>query len=263
MKVIYIDVLFAVGAMTAFVLLSLTAFLTGSYLGKIRHISASILSGLFSVGSFFAPFGAAAGLLCKAVMCAAIVAVAFKGQRGRYIRLCGVFFLATLFTAGMMYALSFMGFGVEVQGGSVYIEVGFFELALAFAASYAAAALAMGKGGFVKKNMIVPVKLGIFGKELSFSAMVDTGNRVFEPVTKKAVILVSPDILKDVFPENMGDKRIYPIRVETAGQPFMIYALEPERLEIDGNERKDCMVAAAASPIEGVQGCKAIIGGEA
>lgn len=261
MSIVYIDILFIINSFTTYILLLITSRISGMFLKKCRHIRASLLSGLFSVFVFFAPSGLLLSLFLRLFLCVTIISSAFVPSRAELLRLSGIFFITSLCMGGLVFLAAMSGLGASnLRSGVVYFDISMIKLIGTFGAGVFIFELVMGRGGMIHKGQIVSVEAVIDGRKLIFTAMVDTGNLLIEPVTKKPVILLSPALMARHLP--IENRRVYPVFSKSAGGDFtVINTYEPDELFIDGKRRDDFMIGIAKSDIEGIQGTKAIIGG--
>ena len=256
-SVIYIDLLFIINAITTYVILSVSALISGEYLPHKRHIFSSLLSGFLSVIAFFIPESIVPALIMRLTLCLVIVWSAFKARGRNLFRLSGIFFITSLAAGGVVMMLSLSGMKVSLlSGGIVYSSVSYTILIAAFFIIYAAFRIIFARRGM--SGSIVSVEAYFGEKCLRFPAMVDSGNLLTEPVTQKSVILISPSLFAGITPEG----RDYPIFITTATEKFaIIHGFNPDKLIINGRAREDFMIAVSDVPIRGIQGTQAIAGG--
>lgn len=261
MNIVYIDILFLINSFTTYILLAVTSHISGSFLKKSRHIRASLLSGLISIFVFFAPPGMILSLFLRLFLCVTIISSAFMPSRQELLRLSGIFFITSLCMGGLVFLASMSGLmASNLRSGVIYLDISMIKLISIFGVGILIFELILGKGGMIQKGQIVSVEAVIDAKRLSFSAMVDTGNLLTEPVTKKSVILLSNTLYEGHLP--IENRRVYPVVAKSAGEGFtVINTYEPDELFIDGKRRDDFMIGIAKSQISGIQGTKAIIGG--
>ncbi len=254
MTIVYIDILFLINSITTYILLDITSILSGTFLRRREHIFSSALSGIMAVIAFFMPSGAFIGLITRIFMCITIVSAAFRPNGHHLVRLSGIFLIASLCMGGIVMLLG----AVVMENGIIYFNMSYPVLFAGFLAGYLIFRIVLGRRGLIKRDEIVTVEV-VFGlQRLKFTAMVDTGNLLREPVTKLPVILVSPEICEGI----IFTGRDYPTPMRSAGQNFaLIHTYKSDSLMINGKIRDDFMIGIAGSKIQGVQGTHGIIGG--
>lgn len=255
MTIVYIDILYAINTITTYILLDISAKLSGAFLRKKLHIAASLLSGLMSVISFFAPTGLLISLFTRIFMCMTIVSAAFKPNIRQLIHLCAIFLITSLCMGGIVMLFSFGSVGMN---GLIYFNMNGLKLFMGFFAGYIIFSTILGRRAMAGSTRVVTVEAFFTGQQLKLTVMADTGNLLCEPVTGMPVILVSPELM-----EGMDIKgRCYPVPMRTADKDFtLIKAYKPDLLMINNRRRDDFMVGISVCAIKGVNGTQGIIGG--
>lgn len=266
MTTIYVDVLFTLNTLVNFLLLSLTARLSGTVFTYGKLIFGAALGGLFSILLFFAPTGVVYGVVYKVLLCCGVVSGAFGRRNLRdFVRLAVIFCLVTFALGGVVFVLSTMGLGSgHMSNGVIYYDISYITLILGGLATYGILSVIMGRGGLCKSAELCQIKLRLNGREIVFSAMYDSGNCLFEPITKKPVILASPSVFLGILPTDITQAeglRIYAVPYKTVADSGMIYAFAPDGLWIDGAENTQYLIGIAKTEITGKQNTTGIIGG--
>lgn len=284
MKVIYIDVLFAVNFIIDFLLVNLTARLRGNIIGGLRAALAAALGGAMAAAAFFLPESLGLTLLSKPICCLAVVYCAFgfsdiKRLLGDCLMLCVLSFVF----AGGAYALAqlFPESG-EVSHGTVYFDISLRTLAAGAAVSYMIFMLICRPGSLREEKSSRKICCRIGNTDLSFNAFEDTGNMLSDPLLKKKIIMVSPSVLlpalsyeerqvmKELGHEGAPDvfERLSLISPGRYGMaPYtavsgrgLIVTVRPDSLFIDGKESSEYVLGISGEEIATVCGCRALIG---
>lgn len=267
MKVIWVDVCFAINFCADYFICLLAARLCAAPLRRGRYAAAALFGAIYAVAALF--FGAAAAsgagrLAAAAVMCA----LAFWGERG-FARLCAAFFAVSAALGGGIWALA------RGAGGELRLSPAL--LAGSFALTWAALGLLLRGSVRKREREIVPAELCFLGKRAQLRALVDTGNSLTDPITAEHVMVVAPDALRpilgdylsiftlsdaadvlqaaDAVPALRGTLRLVPY--SAVGSKGMLVAFRPDALTVAGRERRD--ILAALSPSASGDGFEAII----
>lgn len=187
MRVLYPDEVFIVNALADYVLLILTARVTGGGVKRRRIVLAAAIGGAYSViaaliGGFFAsPVPA----LASAILMALTV---FGGKRSFARRLFCFLGLSAAFGG----ALTAVGGGLG--GGNMKL------FAAAFLISWAAFAFFL-RGGAksVALRRVEDIEIGLGGKKAKLRALMDTGNDLRDPISGRRVIVTTVDAVSCLF----------------------------------------------------------------
>ena len=267
MRVVWIDVCFAINFCSDYLLCLLAARLCAVPLKRLRYALAALLGAFWAVA-------AAAGLsFCaspggKLLGGCALCFCAFSGRR-EFSRLCAAFFALSAALGGAVWALSM------APGGTVALSPGLF--AGSFILFRALFDLLLRGAAAKRPREILDAELSLFGRAARFRALVDTGNSLSDPVSGAHVMLVSPEALRGVFGEYYplfllpeptevleaaacidalrGRLRLVPYAA--VGARGFLVAFRPDSLTIAGERGDDLIVAL--SPSASGEGHEAIL----
>jgi len=201
MNVIYIDSLFFLNLLIDYALLLCTGKICALRLRRLRMALGSVFGGSYAVFAVLLPgFFALASV--KILVGAAMVFIAF-GRR-RLPRACVVFFAVSAAFGGAVYAAT--GLGITPGSARLYIPVSLKVLAISFATCYAAISLVFRRCGAAAERELLPVKISFCGNTAELTALRDTGNELFDPISGEGIIVAGADTLAQLFPE---DARIF------------------------------------------------------
>lgn len=279
MKVVYLDVLFSINVVIDYLLLILTSKLSGVYVSRVRLLLGAFVGGIFAVLLFFAPLRLVSSLLTKIILCAGIVIIAFgKKCRGNIIRLCLVFCFTSFCLGGFIFASQLIGTNksITMQNGVPYLDISPILFIAVTAIAYGCLSLCFGKGIFKKGQSVSCVEAKIGGKSFAFSAMYDSGNCLYEPISRKRVIVVgcrefesiiSAEKVREPFSgaqflaDTLGVKiALVPYHAVGVETDFLI-GVHPDSLKLDGVECTDYLIGIAPGEISAHAGAPAVIGG--
>ena len=273
---VYVDLYFLVNLSMDLLCLMITARLMHRRASRRRVLAASAIGGAYAVAALLLGFSGIWGLLLDAAAAYLLCLTAFAGGERRALsalRCCPVLFLTSMLIGGVMTALytllNRLQLPIEaLQGDGLSVWL--------FVLLAAAAGLATLRGGsflgLSRKTERVEMSAVLFGKSVSLSAMVDTGNLLRDPLSDRRVIVVELERLADLLPpslaeacrtgrvadwlacpENAGLARLIP--VQTASGTGMLPGLIPERLMLTvGKESYAADYLIAPTPLGNVTG---------
>lgn len=266
-QVIYADVLFIINAYINYALLVLTEVISGVKTSRLRIALSSLLGGLYSLIILIPNISSLAVGLTRLPAAVIFIMCAFKaGHIKTFLRLFGSFFLTNFVFAGLMLALWYFASpkNMYLNAFVVYFDIEPIALIVLTAICYF---LIKGISSVVKvnqpKNTIFSLKVHINDKAIDLPAFYDTGNNLYDPFTGKAVIIVSADALKDIFPDK---KHIYESAVLSGiairyipctvlGGDMLLPCFSVERVQIKGIEisldTAEAVIAITESKIRG------------
>lgn len=271
--VVYIDLIFAANLLIDAVLLGLTGWMVKSR-SKWWRLWLSALIGALYVVMMFVPelsfmytllikFGLSVVMLCTAF--------GFKSLQS-FLRCLGAFYIINFAAAGGILGVHYMlqssgeiwnGILYTAAGGYAYrLKIGFWFVLLVLVAvlgCYKAVLSARAR----RENLeayICTVSVEIGGVTVTCSGLVDTGNRLYDPLTKTPVMVMEASLWEDYLPEEWKGRlsqegaeqlvlemdgqsfvwqdrlRLVPYRGVNRGASFML-ALKPDQVEITLGDR--------------------------
>ena len=204
---VYVDLYFFVNASMDLLCLNLTALMLHSKPRRWRLLLGAAAGGLFSVAVLLLGIGGFWELFCDALGACGICAVVFARKGAKFwqgARTVGAFFVISVLLGGFMTALFWALNRLNLPLDALtedHISVWLFAL-LALVSG-----LLTRKGGKLlgraNKASAVLVEAVLFGKPVSFRALVDTGNLLCEPVSGRPVILCDPAKLRGILPPEL------------------------------------------------------------
>lgn len=264
MEVIYVDSLFFLSLLTDYLLCLLSARLSGLYLKRRRYFAAALFGAAYSVSVFLPGLGFLALPAGKAGAAVIMGCIAFGGEE-HPLRCTGVFLAVSATLGGALWSLGFQGSAVDVK-----------LLLACFVSCFGLISLWLRRRAGSESKRHAAVELVFLGRLCQFTALVDSGNCLTDPLTGARVVIVSPAALENAFGElrpllDIADPvelleaaegtplhgRLRLIPYSALGGGGMLPVFRPERLTVDGADRPDAL--AAISPSVGREGFQAIV----
>ena len=207
MKVFYLDSFLVLNLVLDYLLLLLTAKISGIWVQRYKLWLGAVFGAVFATGMFFFSGSGFAGFLLSVAAVWVMISLIFRNQsRIKRLRLAGIFFLLNLVFSGMMILLQNVGVGrISVQNGIPYIQMEFWQI------------LASATGGFLLVRLCfrdhsAPIEQhrvhfhGELGqRKLDTLLLADSGNLLREPISGKPVILLAPEQAALLLPMKMSE----------------------------------------------------------
>ncbi len=228
-----------------------------------RLILGASVGAVYSVTAVAANLSAAPNAVFGTLVSIAVSLIArrpaFKGTKLRaYLIFCALFWGVSAMLGGMMTAVysifnnaipngAFLSAPNGVPNGIDKISAPYFFM---LAAVSAGAALLLGRV-FEKRGNVknVEVTASINSNTVTFTALVDSGNLLREPISGMAVIVVSSDCVEKIIPKNIADsdfsisdtesdlrRRLRVIPVKGVEKCSIRYGIVPDTVTIKENE---------------------------
>ncbi len=86
------------------------------------------------------------------------------------------------------------------------------------------------------RSLIHKVKIVFNDQVLDLNGYIDTGNKLYDPVTKKGVIIINKKLV------NLNDKKILYVPYYSVNNKGIIKCLKPQYIEIDGIKKNNYLV---------------------
>lgn len=209
MTVIYLDTLFFLNAVMDYLLLLCSARLAGEELHRLRMALGALLGGAYAAAAVLPGMEFLLQPIFKVGAAVLIVVVGLGGSR-RLLRQAVIFFaLACAFGGGVLAVSLFGGTGLSLEGGLVYSGMDIKIVLLSAAGCYVVFTLALNRAGrhTAAAGELVRARLRLIDREVSFTALVDTGNTLTDPVSGRPVMVADGDAVATLFPQGEGPGR--------------------------------------------------------
>ena len=209
---IYIDILFMENIVMNYLILLLTAKFSKSRTSALRLFIGAVVGASYVIFLILFPsmkFYYTA--FAKLILSLLIIAIAFSPERIiTFAKTLAVFYVSTFMFAGAAFAfLYFNQKGGFVKNGIVYV---FWDSkwTLLFFSTITVGLIArvfweVIHYKFVREGLLVHLKISFESKMIDMAALIDTGNSLYDPLTKTPVIVVEFDAIKDILPAEIKD----------------------------------------------------------
>ncbi|MBR5284940.1 MAG: sigma-E processing peptidase SpoIIGA [Clostridia bacterium] len=273
MPIVYVDLLFLINAMIDSLLLNLTAMLRGYYVPPWRKVLSSTIGGLLGVMAYFLSFHLPDGLLA-ACTCGFLVLTAW-GWKGKvaFLKDLRLLWGSSMVLSGAVCLLGqWCGAGIS-GGGAIYFDISPGVLLGGAGLTYGMISCICRPGRFSESTACREITCRVGSREVTFRAMVDTGNLLCDGKGRK-VILLSWSLAAEL----MGDKTL-PVEADalylalsetchpgllpyrTAGGEGLLVTIQSDHLMVDGVARQeDYILGFSARELDCAWGCRGLIG---
>lgn len=245
--IIYGEFLFLENFITGALLLLLTAFVFGERLRKLRLLLGAALCGAAGF-TIFAPISGIAAIIMRTGIAAAAVYIGIGASCfDKFIKKAGIFLALTVMSGGAVMALMLRN-GIPSLSGSgafyipplTYINLICFGI-ITFVFSYWIVTII--KKLKIKNTLCGTAEVKIGDECIAFSAMIDTGNYLKEPMRGRPVILIGERAAAKI-KNHIGDERYVIIPFSGAGvRNGILEGIRSDSIYFRGNEIKDVVIA--------------------
>lgn len=198
METVYLDSLFALNLVINYLLLLCSGRVAGICLHRWRYALAATIGALYAVGSVLPGWGFLGSMPMKLALGALMSLIAYGGE-ARLIRCTAIFYCVSAAFGGAVWGASMLaGGGLTAYG---YTPVSLRVLVLSFALCYAAVTLFLRRTGTRPERVTARLTISFRGRSVEVPALVDTGNRLYDPATGRRVAVVTARALAPLFPD--------------------------------------------------------------
>ncbi|ACL76409.1 sigma-E processing peptidase SpoIIGA [Ruminiclostridium cellulolyticum] len=209
---IYLDVLILENLVINYLILYVTAKFSRYRTSTLRLFSGAIIGAIYVGIIIIEPdIKVFYTTLAKILLSFFIIAVTFSPRKiMTFIKTLVIFYISTFIFAGA--ALAFLFFNEQggfVKNGIVYVfgqskwSLMFFSLVTVGIIIKIFMEIIQSK--FTRENLLIPVKIAFDNRKIGFSALVDTGNSLKDPLTNNPVMVVEFKALEELLPIEIKD----------------------------------------------------------
>ena len=284
MTVIYADTLFLLNALVDYLLLLSAARLAGEPLRRGRFALGAALGGGYAVAIFLPGLAFLAHPLCRLASAALMLLLAYGGSR-RLLRQGVLFAALTCAFGGGVVAIGLLGgTGLSLGGGVFYSALDLKVVLLSAAVCYGVLTLVFQRLArhSAADGELVDIKLYLWERSVSLTALTDTGNTLTDPISGRPVMVAEGERTAALFPrehrpgpadlrdpaaaltrlgtgEWRGRFRLLPYR-SVGVERGLLLAVRVDALELDGRRSGPVLVALSPTPVSDGGGYQALIG---
>ena len=284
MTVIYLDTLFFLNAVMDYLLLLCSARLAGEELHRLRMALGALFGGAYAAAAVLPGMDFLLRPVFK-VGAAVLMVVAGLGGSRRLLRQTVIFFaLACAFGGGVLAISLFGGAGLSLGWGFIYSGMDVKIVLLSAAGCYVLFTMGLARTGkhVAATGELLRVQVRLGDREISFTALVDTGNTLTDPVSGRAVMVADGAVLAALFPQGEGPDeqalaepaqaldrlntgcfrgrfRLLPYRA-VGVECGLLLAVRPDSVRLEGRERSPMLVALSPTPVSDGGSYRALVG---
>ena len=285
MTVIYVDTLFLLNAAVDYLLLLASARLAGEPLARLRFLLGAALGGLYAVAIFLPGLSFLARPPCRLAAAVLMVLAAFWKSR-RLLRQVVIFLALSCAFGGGVLAIGLLGGrGLTLSNGVLYSGMDLKIVLLSAAGCYGALTLLFQRTGrhTAAAGELRPVRLTLGERQVSLTALVDTGNTLTDPATGRPVLVAEADCVEELLPpgirpspadlrdpagalERLEDPwrrrfRLLPYRSVGVDRGLLL-AVRVDQVQVGEEERGPMLAALSPTPVSDGGGYRALLGAD-
>lgn len=269
MRTIYLDELFLLNLIINYFLLLGTATICALPFRRRRFAVSAAVGGLWCCLALLPSLSFLRRPILHPVLAMAMTLIAF-GPEQRLWRCFFAFLGVSALFGGAVWAAGLYR-GIYARGPVARLDMR--VLVLSFALCWAVIKLVFRRTVKNADRVLLDVTLARDGRQVSLRALRDTGNEVYDPITGCAVLIAEADALAPLFPGeaardltrppvdamiHIPGMRLIPC-AGIGGDRRLLLAFRPDRITVDGRERRDLVAAVAPAPLGGEGSYQAII----
>ena len=280
-QVVYADVLFIINFSMDFFSLYICARVLHRKMKTLALVLAASIGAVYSVTSLFLGSHLLFDIVIAFIVCAVAYESLFDGFSFSRVLCSTFFFFVCEMLMGGIFTALYNLFGKSVgdyssafdgsyfEGNDISLGI-FFVIALFSTVLTYIGGVILGKGARKKQ---VNLEIVLMGKCKRLSALVDSGNLLREPISGKAVVIVSRKLMREIFPYEIEknieklsglcekDVNIRFIPCNTVGKSVVLVGVIPDKIAIFNGRRHtniDAVVAFGESNSD-FDGCDALV----
>lgn len=283
MTVVYLDTLFLLNTIMDYLLLLAAARLAGEPLRRVRMGVGAVLGGAYAGAAVLPGFGFLSRPLWQ-LMCALVMVLVGLGASQRLLRQLVIFFALAFAFGGGILAVGLLGGDGLPLGMVPGVDLDVRILLLSGAVCYAALTFALSRVGSHtgSRGELVRVRLRLQERQVTLTALRDTGNTLTDPLTGRAVLVAQADSIAALFPDGtcpgqeqllhpadslhqlergalQGRVRLLPYRA--VGVPCgMLLAVRVDGVVLGAEDKGSALVALSPTPVSDGGTYRALIG---
>jgi stage II sporulation protein GA (sporulation sigma-E factor processing peptidase) len=190
----YLDVIFFENLIINYFILSLTQKFSKKDSKPIKLFLGALLGACYVLIIFLLPYKMIHEVFAKIILSLLIIYMAFTPKTLKeFLRILAVFYLISFAIGGTIFAVLYTA---KLNLHSLWIGILLAILLFYTNWDYIVRKSTEGK-------MLYSIKIEIFQKQVEIKGLLDTGNRLYDPLTKAPVVVVEFSAMGNILPDNM------------------------------------------------------------
>ncbi|KHO62803.1 MULTISPECIES: sigma-E processing peptidase SpoIIGA [Thermoanaerobacter] len=190
----YLDVIFFENLIINYFILSLTRKFSQKDSKPIKLFLGALLGACYVLIIFLLPYKMIHEVFAKIILSLLIIYMAFTPKTLKeFLRILAVFYLISFAIGGTIFAVLYTA---RLNLHSLWIGI-----LIAILLFYTNWDYIVRKS--TEKKMLYSIKIEIFQKQVEIKGLLDTGNRLYDPLTKSPVVVVEFSAMGNILPDNM------------------------------------------------------------
>ncbi len=251
---VYADVLILINAVVDYLIISLTSYITDTYIRPIRAVVSAFIGSLFSLLIFMPELFIVYQILLLLLSSALIIFVAFgiKNKKS-YIKNCFAFVMINVVYSGLMVLFWFMvkPRGMVLNNCVVYFQISPLEFIISSCIFYVIIRIVQSilkrRERYAKRCNI---RLCNNGKTVHLRTIVDTGNSLTDPYSNKPVIITDKKTAEMIF-DNLDELPKLLLPVHSVMGEGLIPAYSLKNATIDNIKDTPVLIAVTDKKFDG------------
>lgn len=290
MKVVYIDSVFFINFAVNYLMLLASAKFSGLPYRRGRLLLSAIVGGAYSVLVCIPRLSDLSSAVFKILAAAIMVLIGFGYVNlRRYIKYMLLFVLISVVFGGGVFAIYIANGGAVDDFGDniLYSRISPNVLIISVLICYGLISIffsGIGRHGG-SSGEVVKIEVSLNAKKISISALVDTGNTLYDPISRAGVLIAEVDAVRDLFPssvQGLMDKnlvsdpqalliisevdsnlarrfRLIPFRA-VGLESGLLLAFRPDMVKVEGREQREMLIALSPNALSEGAGYCALVG---
>lgn len=202
-KTIYADVFFLINFIINYLILFTSGYISARYIRRGRLLLAAAIGALYGFTVFFPSVPFVTSLPVKLLICCLMVVISF-GYRN-IIKNTFLFLAISLIFGGAVFAVTLLNFSdlFEIHHGIYYIHLSVYTLILTSLFAYILLLFIFRRGSARADRKFSTVTICSEEKNVTITALHDTGNSLREPGSNASIIISDYATLREILPESI------------------------------------------------------------
>ncbi len=209
--VVYADVLFAVNFLINFILLWTTGKIAKIRVEFVRLAIGASLGAIYAVIMFFPALRIYYTIIAKVLFSMLLIAVTFNIEKVKeYTKTLAIFYFVSFSFGGAVLGLFYFtdagrSFGAFLSNGIIYFNLPWKILLISVVVSYLiiTAVWHLMRKRINSENYCIPLSIIFDARSVNLNALIDTGNSLYDPISKFPVVIVEFLAIKEILPEEI------------------------------------------------------------